>query len=189
MSKKALLVVDFQNDFITGSLAVKGAENLVKIVDGYVKHFVDMKRHIVFSRDYHPQSHSSFVDQGGPWPPHCVEYTTGAEIHSGVFVPGYAKILNKGQSVEEDEYSIFANPEMIAYLKRNKVVNLYICGLATDYCVNATVLDALEQFKGNVFVLTDAIAAVDVNKGDGRKALKEMVDRGAKLISSIKGIK
>lgn len=176
----AILVVDLQNDFITGSLAVPGAEDILPTV----RKWVDRFKWKFFSKDVHPEKHSSFVDQEGPWPPHCVEGTLGVALHKEFAADKDLIYIAKGREVEKDEYSAFANPVFLKHLEVIGVKRLFICGLATDYCVKATVMDALEQFDGEVYILLDAIAAVDVHDGDGVAAIAEMTLAGAKTAAN-----
>jgi len=172
-----LLIVDFQNDFITGSLAVAESENLVPVINRYMGMF----RKVVVSRDRHKPDHPSFVEQGGQWPAHCVDSTFGMEIHSGIeYLDGIqVALVDKGW--DEEAYSAFDGTNLANLLYDMDAERLFICGLATDYCVKATVLDALEEFEGVVYLLTNAIAAVNINPGDGDKAIEEMVKAGAEL--------
>jgi nicotinamidase/pyrazinamidase len=171
----AILVVDLQNDFITGSLAVPGAEDILTNVRKWAERF-DFR---FMSIDWHPEDHSSFKEQGGPWPPHCVADTEGAYLHSILDGIGFIKV-SKGMDKDKEQYSAFDGTNIASLLPKLKIERLFICGLATDYCVKATVLDALEQFDGEVYILLDAIAAVDVNPGDGMAAITEMTLAGAK---------
>ena len=168
-----LLIVDFQNDFVTGSLAVPEAEDLIPIINKYIKMF----RKVVASRDKHKTGHPSFAPQGGPWPDHCVDGTLGAEIHSELsFIGDITPVMNKGYN--EEAYSAFERTDMAFLLGAMWAKRLFICGLATDYCVKSTALDAVKEFAGEVFLLTDAIKAVNINPGDGEKAIEEMKDAG-----------
>lgn len=176
----ALLVVDFQNDFIDGSLAVPGAEDIIENVRKYVVKCMGPR---FFSADFHPENHSSFVEQGGPWPPHCIAGTNGSSFHR-VLGPYVATIIRKGTEVEKDAYSAFDGTNLAKILEEKGIKRLYICGLATDYCVKATVIDACQQFNGEVFVLVDAIKAVNINVGDDLAAIQEMINEGAQLIAT-----
>lgn len=197
-----LLIVDPQNDFFTGSLAVSNSEEIVPVINNYIDHF----EIITISRDKHVAQHPSFAAQGGPWPDHCVDGTWGYEFHEGLRIPllfdKTAFIVNKGLYAEA--YSAFegvvsastigkelTSISLGKLLKELSIRRLFICGLATDYCVKASTLDALKtfrflsesnQFDGEVFLLIDAIRSVDVNPGDGDKALNEMLDAGAKML-------
>jgi nicotinamidase/pyrazinamidase len=176
-----LLVVDVQNDFISGSLAIVDAEKVVPLINQYI---TKIPTH-VFSKDMHPYNHSSFVDQGGPWPPHCVTNTPGAELHLDItFDEKSDVVINKGLDVYKDAYSAFDGTPLQKILIEMGASRLFICGLATDYCVKATVFDALEQESiAQVFLLTDAVEAVNVNDSDGYDAIQEMINAGATAIS------
>ena len=173
-----LLVVDVQNDFINGSLAVPGAEEIIPVINKYIRKFRDR----IFSADDHLIDHSSFIEQGGPWPTHCVSGSVGAELHSDIAFDNDVDIMvYKGGNRNKDAYSAFETGSLSQYLDNLKAKRLFICGLATDYCVKATVLDALDLFKGEVFVLIDAIRAVNIIPGNDERALQEIFDDGAKI--------
>lgn len=177
-AKDMMLVVDVQNDFIDGSLAVpKGAE-VVPVINEYMK---KIKRRI-FSKDMHPADHSSFAKQGGSWPSHCVEGTRGAELHAGLDIdPRNVMIVEKGKEIDKDAYSAFEGTGLDMILP-GMVDRLYVCGLATDYCVKATVMDAL-KLNITVFLMIDAIRGVEVNPGDTENTIREMEDAGATLVT------
>lgn len=176
-----LLIVDFQKDFVSGSLAVPEAESLIPIINDCTRKF----RIVIVSKDWHKENHPSFAPQGGPWPIHCVQNTPGAELHPSLTFPiesvALALIL-KGEN--EEAYSAFDRTTLDVMLKTLKTERLFICGLATDYCVKATVLDALKETKCDVFLLSDAVKAVNVNDGDDEKTIKEMVDSGAFILKT-----
>ena len=182
-NKDVLLVVDYQNDFISGSMAVSGAEDLLPVINKCL----DIFNTSIFSRDRHKADHPSFEDQGGPWPDHCVDSTYGMELHAGLVFPNSTSVALVDKGWDEEAYSAFnssVRPSIPVMLGLMKAERLFICGLATDYCVKATVLDAVEKFNGEVFLLTDAIAAVNINPDDGDKAIKEMENAGVTLITS-----
>jgi len=177
----ALVVVDVQNDFCTGgALAVPQGELVVPILNKYVEKFTEAGAPIIFTRDWHPPDHSSFKDQGGPWPPHCVQNTKGAEFHPGLRLPPEGVVVSKGDKKDE-AYSFFQGTDMAEKLRERGIKRLLVGGLATDYCVKATVLDGL-KLGFEVFHLDDASRGVDVNPGDSERALAEMVEKGAKRI-------
>jgi nicotinamidase/pyrazinamidase len=181
LKKDALLVVDLQNDFITGSLAVPGAEKILPVVRKYLDLFDDGDL-IFFSKDHHPKNHSSFKEFGGPWPPHCIQGDVGANLHVVAHgYPGY--IVTKGADPDKEAYSAFDDTGLAGLLKTNEVERLFVCGLATDYCVKATVMDALKYFDGEISVLADATASVDVNPGDGIKAIMAMLRKGVHVVT------
>ncbi len=174
-----LIVVDFQNDFITGSLAVSGAENLVPIINKYMKKF----KKVVVSRDRHKKGHPSFIDQGGIWPDHCVDGTYGMEIHSGIKFPDTTAVALIDKGWDEEAYSVFEKTNLADLLKAIGAKRLFVCGLATDYCVKATALDAAEKYTGEVFLLADAVKAVNIHLADGTTAITEMANKGIKIIT------
>jgi len=130
------------------------------------------------TRDWHPGGHCSFRERGGPWPPHCVQGSHGAELAAGLRLPPSAVVVSKGAEVDRDAYSGFEGTALDGELRARGVRRLLVGGLATDYCVLNTVRDALA--KGyEVVLLRDAIRAVDVHPGDGARAEEEMIRRGA----------
>lgn len=176
--KRCLLIVDIQNDFCPGgALAVAGGDEIITPINRIMKRF-DL---IVASRDMHPAGSRHFTK----WPAHCVQGTPGAEFHPGLKVGAIHCFIEKGTSMEDDGYSDFeaTNLDLAAYLHEQAIDELFVCGLATDYCVKATVLDALRHgFK--TIVLADCIKAVDVQPGDGARALQEMKANGAAILTS-----
>ncbi len=187
--KKALVIVDMQNDFCPGgSLAVKGGNEIVPVINNYIKYFSAGRHLIVFTRDWHTPDHCSFKQQGGIWPAHCVAGTEGADFHPELDIPEDALIISKAASAGKDAYSGFegSSPdgEMLdEVLKKKGVKELTVCGLATDYCVKSTVLDALKNGY-TVKLLIDGVSAVEVKPGDGAAALSEMKKAGAEKIKS-----
>jgi nicotinamidase/pyrazinamidase len=181
---KALLLVDIQNDFLPGgALAVPHGHEILPVVNKLLKK--DWKA-IVASKDWHPPRHSSFAAHGGPWPEHCVQGTKGAELAPGFDHDAIDYIVLKGIDREHDSYSAFfdnakkRSTGLHDYLQEEKITDLTIVGLATDYCVKATVLDALD-LGYSVTVILEAVRGVNLNPGDSEKALQEMVTRGAQL--------
>jgi len=184
---KALLIVDVQNDFCPGgSLGVPQGDKIIPAINKYIKVFSSKKLPIFATRDWHPVRTKHFKDFGGIWPVHCIQNTTGAAFHTKLKLPKEAIFLYKGMDPEKDSYSAFQAEELngmgfLHLLKLLKVNELYICGLATDYCVRFSALDALEHGV-KVKVLIDAIKGVDLKKGDSQKAIKEIMRKGAKTI-------
>ena len=184
--KKALLVVDFQNDFCPGgSLAVPAGNEIIPQVNGYIQYCVRKGWPLFFSRDWHPAQSAHFQDFGGIWPVHCVQDTAGAQFHPQLQIPANAVIISKGMDPTRDSYSAFQGEDSQGtsfgqILKDRDIHELFICGLATDYCVKSSTLDALKQGL-KVYVLKDAVAGVDVKSGDSSRALEEMVRQGAVL--------
>lgn len=187
-TKKALLIVDVQNDFCPGgALAVPQGDSIVAAINKYIRIFAKRKLPVFASRDWHPVRTRHFRDFGGEWPAHCVQNTKGAQFHPKLRLPKDAVLLYKGMSPEEDSYSVFqaedaSGMKFIKLLNIMRIEELYIAGLATDYCVKASALDALKHgFK--VKILADAVRGVDLKTGDSEKALGAMLKKGAKKIT------
>ena len=190
----ALVIVDVQNDFADprGSLAVRGAADVIPVINGEAALARSNGALVVLTQDWHPPRTPHFIRDGGPWPPHCVMDTWGAELHPALDVPEGTPIVRKGSN-GEDGYSAFTMrdadsgkdvPTMLQpLLQAAGVEEVVIVGLATDYCVRATSLDAI-RLAFRTTVLTDAIAAVNVAEGDGERALAELEAAGVVLHSS-----
>lgn len=179
----ALLIVDMQNDFLPGgSLAVPRGDEVVPVLNRYLQVFTAQSLPVYATRDWHPERHCSFREQGGPWPPHCVAGTHGAEFVAALRLPPSTVIISKAATPEEDAYSGFQRTDLDLRLRAADIRRLFIGGLATDYCVLNTVRDAL-RLGYQVFLLVDAIRAVNVHPGDGQRAVEEMIALGAKCIS------
>jgi nicotinamidase/pyrazinamidase len=177
----ALLIADVQNDFITGSLGVPGGTEVVPMLNRYLGAFVARSLPVFATRDWHPPDHCSFREQGGPWPVHCVAGTEGAAFVAGLALPADATIVSKATTRDREAYSAFAGTDLDAKLRARSVRRLFVCGLATDYCVLNTALDAL-SLGYRVFVLTDGIRAVNVAPDDGAKAVAAMREAGAETV-------
>ena len=186
--KPALLVVDIQNDFIPGgALAVPGGDKVIPVLNKYIKIFSRNKLPVFASRDWHPVRTGHFKDFGGVWPVHCIQNTSGSAFHTQLNLPKQAILLYKGMDPGKDSYSVFQadDPRGLNFahlLKLLGIGELYIGGLATDYCVMFTALDAIKH-KFKVKLLADAVKGVDLKPGDSQRAIKEMVKRGAKTIT------
>jgi nicotinamidase/pyrazinamidase len=184
----ALLIVDVQNDFCPGgSLAVAGGHKVVPILNRYAETFAAAGRLVIADRDWHPGRTTHFVQFGGAWPPHCVQGTHGAEYHPDLELPPETVHVVKGLGAEEDAYSVFQGHDatgrsLATVLGEHGIRKLYVGGLATDYCVRFTVLDALKAGL-EVVVLEDAVRGVNVEPGDADRALEEMRAAGAVLSS------
>jgi nicotinamidase/pyrazinamidase len=175
----ALVVVDVQNDFLPGgALAVAKGDAVVPALNRYLARWREKGLPVFATRDWHPADHCSFQERGGPWPAHCVAGTRGAEFAPGLVVPIDAVVISKGDARDRDAYSGFEGTDLHERLRRAGVRRVFVGGLATDYCVLATVKDAV-RLGYTVFVLVDAIQAVDVHAGDGLRAEAEMAKAGA----------
>ncbi len=175
----ALIVVDVQNDFLPGgALGVPGGDEVIPLLNGYIAAFGAHGLPVFATRDWHPNDHCSFRDRGGPWPPHCIAHTQGAAFATLLQLPCDVSVVSKATKGDTDAYSGFQGTELDQLLKARGAKRLLIGGLATDYCVLNTVLDALAGGY-EVLLLKDAIRAVNVHPGDGDKAVQEMVARGA----------
>jgi nicotinamidase/pyrazinamidase len=182
-NNSALILVDIQNDFCPGgSLAVKEGDAVVSIANELQKRFPL----VVATKDWHPPGHSSFVSL---WPPHCVQETAGAEFVAGLDTSRVARVFLKGTDPEVDSYSGFFDNEHLRatglgdYLKGRGVTDVFVIGLATDYCVKFTALDAV-MLGFKTTVIEDACRGVEVQEGDTRRALVEMAEAGVQITES-----
>jgi nicotinamidase/pyrazinamidase len=177
----ALLIVDVQNDFCPGgALAVEKGDEVVPVLNRWIQQAVNQGVTVYASRDWHPPEHVSFKERGGPWPPHCVQGTSGAEFHSDLKLPRDAEIISKAHKPDEDSYSAFGGTDLAERLHRAGVKRLWIGGLTQDYCVRETSLDALrEGFE--VHVIVRGTRAVNVLPNDGARALDDVRRAGAIL--------
>lgn len=186
--KKALLVVDMQNDFCPGgALGVPEGDKIVPAINKYIKIFVKKKLPVFATRDWHPVRTKHFKDFGGIWPVHCLQNSRGAAFHPQLKLPKGAIFLYKGMDPRRDSYSAF-QAEDIGGAPLAKLLNtfgikeIYIAGLATDYCVRFTARDCLKHgFK--VKILIDAIKGVNLKPQDSENAIKEITRLGAKKIT------
>src|SRR5256714_4838962 len=185
-SKKALIVVDVQNDFCPdGPLAVAHGDEVVAPLNKLMKEFLDRGEPVYKTRDWHPEKTKHFAAYGGIWPVHCVQGTRGAEFHPDLLDDPRITIISKGIDESADGYSGFDGTSLAQLLREDRIAEVWVGGLATDYCVKHTVLDALrEGFKVNA--LAHAMRAVNVNPHDGAQAINEMRDAGAEIVGSVK---
>ena len=178
----ALILVDVQLDFLPGgSLAVPHGDEVVPALNRYVAVFRGLTLPVVATRDWHPPDHCSFQARGGPWPPHCVVGSEGARFAPLLDLPCEGRIVSKATTRDRDAYSGFEGTDLDEWLKRAGVSRVFVGGLATDYCVLNTVRDAL-RLGYATFLLADAVLAVDVQAGDGERAIAEMRRVGALAI-------
>jgi len=180
-ARDALLVVDVQKDFLPGgALGVARGDEVVAPLNAAIRAFERAGRPIYASRDWHPANHCSFKARGGPWPPHCIAGTPGAEFADGLALPPSAVLISKADTPDADAYSAFGGNDLAVQLRRQGVRRVIVGGLTTDYCVLNTVLDA-RAAGFEAVVLADAIRAVEVQPGDGARALDTMRKAGARL--------
>jgi nicotinamidase/pyrazinamidase len=186
----ALVVVDVQNDFAhpEGGLYVNDGEAVVPVINEAIAEATEAGALVAYTADWHPESTPHFAKDGGIWPVHCVMDTWGAEFHEDLVLDG--PVVRKGSN-GEDGYSGFfmrdhdsgetIETELAGLLRARGITHLVVCGLATDYCVNATALDGVKEgFK--VRVLWNAIRAVDLKEGDGDRAIAEVEEAGAEIV-------
>lgn len=176
----ALIVVDPQNDFLPGgSLAVPEGNRIFEPVNRLMPLFP----YVVATRDWHPRDHAYFQANGGPWPWHCLARTRGAQFSPLLHAEQIDDVISKGTDPKTDGYSGFAATDLAEKLRMHGIRRVFVAGLATDYCVKATTLDA-RSAGFDAIVLTDAIAAIDAVPGDAERALDEMRASGAHFTRS-----
>jgi len=176
---EALLIVDFQNDFCPGgALPVPDGDAISPRVD----ELLDSGRFdlVVATRDWHPPDHASFEAQGGPWPPHCVQGTPGAELHPSIDRSRVDAIVDVGSGQSDEGYSGFEKSDLAQILRSNDIDAVTVVGLATDYCVRATALDALREGFA-VTVDSEGVRGIDVEAGDSERALAEVRAAGGSV--------
>lgn len=180
----ALLVVDVQDDFMPGgALGVRQGDAVVGPINRLIDRWSAANLPVFLTRDWHPPDHCSFVAQGGPWPMHCVAGTPGARFAPELHVPPGAALVSKATRQSQEAYSAFHGTGLADELRRRRIDRVFIGGLATDYCVRATAADA--RAGGiQIAVLTDAVRAVDVQPGDGERAIREMIAGGALMTTT-----
>lgn len=177
----ALVIVDVQHDFLPGgALGVAQGESIFDPIDRLAPRFA----RVYATRDWHPPDHSSFAHRGGPWPVHCVAESHGAAFHPRLRLDQVDLVVNKGIEVPTDGYSGFAATTLEDDLRAHGVRRVFVCGLATDYCVKETALDA-QRAGFTTVVLEDASAAVEVQPGDEARALDELRAAGVSIAHSI----
>ncbi|PID61408.1 MAG: nicotinamidase/pyrazinamidase [Ignavibacteriae bacterium] len=206
---RALLIVDVQNDFCeSGSLEVKNANKIIPIINNLIKS--EYFNFIIATKDWHPRNHKSFASNHKNknvydviklngieqvlWPDHCIQRTKGSMLHEDLKLHRGFKIITKGKNPEVDSYSGFYDNDhktstgLTAYLNKKNISEVYIAGLATDYCVKFTALDSVsEGFK--TYLFKDAVKGVNVKKDDSKKAIDEMRTAGVKIITSKRNLK
>jgi len=181
--KRALIVVDVQNDFCPGgTLAVPQGDEVIAPLNKLIAEFLERGEPVFKSRDWHPRQTKHFAAYGGTWPVHCVQETKGAEFHPGLLDDVHIRVISKGLG-DEDSYSAFDGTDLALQLQRLGVDEVWVGGLATDYCVKNTVLDALKEGFA-VKAVEDAMRAVELKPGDGERAIAEMRDAGAEFVTN-----
>ena len=184
--RKALIIVDVQNDFCPGgSLAVAEGDEVVAPLNKLMKEFLDRGEPVYKTRDWHPEKTKHFAIYGGTWPIHCVQNTRGAEFHSDLLDDPRITVISKGFDERADGYSGFDGTQLAQLLRDEEVKEIWVGGLATDYCVKETVIDGVHNgFK--VKALADAMRAVNVKTDDGKKAIDLMKEAGAEIVGDEK---
>jgi nicotinamidase/pyrazinamidase len=178
-SNDALLIADIQCDFLPGgALEIRGSAEILPVLSNYILRFQTRRLPIFLTRDWHPPSHCSFRDQGGPWPVHCVAGTPGSLPPAGFEPPASAVIIYKAIDPDREAYSAFDRTALDRHLRALGVRRVFIGGLATDYCVMHTVTDALSLGYA-VCLLLDGIKGVNVQPDDGLRAEQDMLRLGA----------
>lgn len=184
MSDKALVIVDVQKCFCPGGeLAVEEGDKVVPVINQYTERFERLGLPIYATRDWHPQMTKHFIEYGGLWPPHCVQNTPSAEFHPDLKLPNDVEIISVGIRPDEEGYSAFEgiNEDGESFegtLRERGVLHLYIGGIATDYCVKETILDATRRgFKATLLV--DAVKGVNLQPEDSEQAIEQMKSAGA----------
>jgi nicotinamidase/pyrazinamidase len=179
----ALLVTDIQIDFLPrGALPVANADKIIPLINEYVTLFEAAEAHIIASRDWHPSNHVSFKNQGGTWPIHCIQNTQGAKFSPDLKLPNHTVVISKATDPKHEAYSAFDDTNLENELQQLGVKRFFVSGLATDYCVVNTVLDA-RKLGFETFVLMDATLGIDVNLGDIDRAITAMVKSSAKQVT------
>jgi nicotinamidase/pyrazinamidase len=176
----ALIVVDVQNDFCPGgALAVKDGDAVIEPIN----RLIGRASYVVATRDWHPPDHGSFASEGGRWPVHCVRGTPGAALHPSLRSDHFDLVLDKGQARDLEGYSAFEGTELERALRERGTQTVHVAGLALDYCVRATALDA-RHAGFDVIVHRDATRAVEANTGDAERAIAELQAAGVRVIGA-----
>lgn len=175
---EALIVVDMQNDFCPGgALEVPEGDAVIEPINQLSARFP----FVVATRDWHPPNHQSFAEQGGPWPVHCVRDTPGAQLHPSIDAERIDAIVDAGREPDQEGYSGFEDTDLESLLRDQGVDTVHVGGLALDYCVKATALDAARN-GFHVIVHRDATRPVEVKPGDGDRAVAEMREAGIDVV-------
>jgi nicotinamidase/pyrazinamidase len=189
-SKDALIVVDVQNDFCPGgTLAVKDGDQVIPALNRHIDKFTEAGLPIFATRDWHPAKTTHFNTSGGPWPPHCIQGSKGAQFHPDLKLPPDTVIVSAGMGSDEDGYSGFLGiddrgQKLADLLRQRRVERIFVGGLATDYCVKHTVLEGLKEGL-KVVLLVDSVRGVNLKPGDSESAIEEMLHAGAVIATDL----
>ena len=189
----ALILVDVQKDFCPGgALAVNDGDQVVPALNRYIDQFRKAGLPIFATRDWHPEKTTHFNSGGGPWPPHCIQGSEGAQFHPDLKLPQDVVIVSAGMGADEDGYSGFLGIDdrgikLVDLLRQRGIERIFVGGLATDYCVKHTVLDGLKEgFK--VVLLKDSTRGVNLKPGDSERAIAEMLQAGAEIAANLQQV-
>jgi nicotinamidase/pyrazinamidase len=188
--KDALVIVDVQNDFCPGgALAVKDGDQVVPVLNRYINRFAQAGLPIFATRDWHPEKTSHFNTGGGPWPPHCIQGSKGAQFHPDLKLPPETVMVSAGMGSDEDGYSGFLGRDdhgakLADLLRQRRIERIFVGGLATDYCVKHTVLDGLKEGL-RVVLLADSVRGVNLKPGDSEQAIEQMRRAGAEVVTDL----
>ena len=175
----ALLITDIQKDFLPGgALPIDNGDEIIPVLNDYIRRFETAKALVLASRDWHPLNHVSFTTQGGPWPPHCIQETGGVKFSPDLRLPDHTVVISKGTNPEKEAYSAFDGTSLAHELRTLGIKRLFIGGLATDYCVVNTVLDG-SKLGFETIVLIDATLGFNAELGDVDRAVESMLRNGA----------
>ncbi len=178
-SKDVLIITDMQKDFLPGgALPIKEGDLLLPVINEYITIFKSTKAKIIASRDWHPPNHMSFIQHGGPWSPHCVQGSEGAQFHPGLKLPDDVFVVSKATDPKREAYSVFDDTGLNEQLTVWGITRIFICGVATDYCIVNSTLDA-RKLGFDVVVLSDGTRGLDVKPGDVDEAFQTMADVGS----------
>lgn len=181
----ALIIIDYQEDFCEdGALPVPGARSLKNGINDLVSHAQNHSWLTILTRDWHPENHSSFNTQGGPWPPHCIENSNGANFALGLIVPRGSEIISKGTSVSGFGYSPFEENTLFEVLQNNQINQIVCCGLALEYCIKSTCIDAL-SLGLKVNIVRNCVGSLSKDSEQAEKVWNEMRELGCRIIHSV----
>lgn len=176
----ALLIVDVQNDFCPGgALPIEEGDRVVPVINEWIEKFARHRLPVFASRDWHPRDHLSFEPEGGQWPPHCIQDTSGADFHKQLNLPESAVVVTKGVRFDQDQNSAFDQTGLGAHLQRKGIRRVFVCGLALDVCVLATAMDARRL---NLEVMLISEGTRPVRAATGAEALAKMKAAGATVV-------